>query len=69
MKAVYLLALLLVAVVVVALTFTTTAKPEIPEEEMDSFEGDLDSIDALMQEFDSLDEMDLEEINESLFTQ
>ena len=69
MKVIYLAAILLVAAIVVALTFTATAKTEIPEEEMDSLEGDLDSIDALMQEFDSLGEMGLEEINESLFNQ
>ena len=69
MKVLYLVVILLVAAVVVTLTFTATAKTEIPEEEIANFEGDLDSIDSLMQEFDSLDEMDLEEINESLFNQ
>ena len=69
MKTFYILAILLVAAVVITVTFTTTVKPEVPEEEIGSFEGDLQSLDSLMQEFDSLDSMGLEEINDSLFTQ
>jgi hypothetical protein len=68
MNLAYLAVALAVLGIVAFLFFTTVPQPELPSDnEMDSLGADIESADLLLEDFDSLVDLELAEINESLF--
>jgi len=68
MKLTYLAIVVMVVAAVALLAYTTLPKQEQPtDKEIADLGNDLDSIDGLLGEFDSLGDLGLSEINESLF--
>jgi len=69
MNITYILVLAVVIGVVLFLTYVTVPQQELQDSDVEFLGEELDSADSLLVEFDSLDDMGLEEINESLFTE
>ena len=68
MKLTYLAIVVMVVAAVALLAYTTLPQQEQPtDKEITDLGNDLDSIDGLLGEFDSLGDLGLSEINESLF--
>ncbi len=68
MKLTYLAIVVIVAAAVALLAYTTLPQQEQPTDtEIANFGNDLNSVDSLLGEFDSLGDLGLSEINDSLF--
>lgn len=68
MRLTYLAVVALVVVAVAFLTYVTISQHEsFSDKEVADFGNDLDSIDGMLGEFDNLNNLDLSEINDSLF--
>jgi nitrogen fixation-related uncharacterized protein len=68
MRLTYLAVVALVAVAVALLAYTTFSQHEAyTDKEVADLGNDIDSIDDMLGQFDSLDNMSLSEINDSLF--
>jgi len=68
MRLTYLAVVALVVIAVALLAYTTFSQHEAyTDKEVADLGNDIDSIGGMLGQFDSLDDMDLSEINESLF--
>ena len=68
MKLTYLAVVVIVVAAVALLAYTTLPQQEQPtDKEIADLGSNIDSIDSLLGEFDSLGDMGLSEINDSLF--
>ena len=67
MNIAYLLVLAAVIGAVLFLTYVTVPQQELQDSDVEFLGEELDSADSLLVEFDSLEDMSLEEINDSLF--
>jgi len=68
MKLTYLAVVVIVVAAVALLAYTTLPQQEQPtDKEIADLGNDLNSIDSLLGEFDSLGDLGLSEINDSLF--
>jgi nitrogen fixation-related uncharacterized protein len=68
MRLTYLAVVALVAIAVALLFYTTVSQHETySDEEITDLGNDINSVDNLLGQFDTLDNMDLSEVNDSLF--
>lgn len=70
MKLTYLVVAVIVVAAVALLAYKTLPQQEQPtDEEIANLGSDIDSVESLLGEFDSLGDLGLSEINDSLFNQ
>ena len=69
MKITYIAVVVLVAAAVALLAYTTTLQHEsYTDKEITDLGNDLNSVDSMLGQFDTLDNMSLSEVNDSLYT-